>query len=141
MTLSTTTLWAHMTTTRRTPRQKAASRRNLEKARAAKKHSITLYHFTSPQAAKSILKSQTWNPGHRKAWKSLDPEHVYFTNKLKGSKARDFGPWALSVRVPTGALRRDTWEGFKINRENLGKERHYAVALKSLKGRRIRRAL
>lgn len=140
---------------RRTPAQRAASRRNLEKARAAKKSKaqrkvaqfakegrkpqgkkVLLYHRTSPTNAKSIV-AQGFNPG--KAVKSnlsrskVD-RSVFFSDKPFGEASR-YGKALLSVKVPRRKVKRD-W-----NYEPYKGETFYHVRTKDLKGRKVKRIL
>jgi len=113
---------------RRTPRQRAASRRNLEKARAAKKSGNTgkqrlLYHATTEKSANAIQKEgfKSFAPG-RLAGK------VFFSTK---PSLKHFGSAVLSVKVPRKAsTKMDTLSG--------GEEWH-AVDVKALQGKKIRR--
>lgn len=114
----------------RTAAQKAASRRNLVKARAAKarqaKTTLTLYHNTRARNAKSIL---------AQGFKGDNTGKVWFTNR-KNSLASNFvvsGRRAtLSVRMPRTKLKNDVIMPIK------GGERWFTANVKDLQGRKIR---
>jgi len=138
----------------RTAAQIAASRRNLEKARAAKKlkgawstlipsadnsripvgKTVLLVHRTTPEAAKSIVAQQKFKP---RAWGyDKSPSKVWFTPASSKSGKRfysQFGLGAVSVRVPRKVMKPDT-----IGSEHA---RYGAVTvdLKDLQGKKIRR--
>lgn len=119
---------------RRTPRQRAASRRNLEKARAAKKKGI-------PMGKTALLYRHmpSWVPDATKVgFRPNSRGLVHLTNKSKGSLARHLvvGPASIySVKVPRKALRKDPTP----LRDKT--ERWYAIDAKHLKGRKIKRVL
>lgn len=140
---------------RRTPAQRAASRRNLQKARAAKKSrasrkvaqfakegrkpqgkNVLLYHRTSPTNAKSIA-AQGFSPG--KAVKSSlsrskTDRSVFFSDKPSGEATR-YGKALLSVKVPRRKVKRD------LNYDTYKGETYYHVRTNDLKGRKVKRVL
>lgn len=131
---------------RRTPKQRAASRRNLEKARQARalerdfgyrekllKGGLSptgktrlLYHRTSREAAKSIMKQGF------KAGKYADGQISFTTRRaVKDQLYRKYGKAVLTVKVPRKLAKPDKginkrFEAFEVDE-------------KALKGRKIRR--
>lgn len=140
---------------RRTPAQRTASRRNLEKARAARSSraqrkvaqfakegrkpqgkNVLLYHRTSPANAKSIA-AQGFNPGKAvksNLTRSKVDRSVFFSDKPSGEAAR-YGKALLSVKVPRRKVKRDP------NYDTYKGETYYFVRTSDLKGRKIKRVL
>lgn len=142
---------------RRTPAQRAASRRNLEKARAARKKklrgtphgkTLLLYHFTNKQAADKIVK-EGFKPIVRKGTftenTAYQNEAWFFTHKAAKRNLRDarrdmkrygrtqYGLDAVSVKVPFKATTKES--------RRRGGGEVYTVPFEKLKGRKIKRVL
>lgn len=127
---------------RRTPKQRAASRRNLKIARAKRERlkptgkTKLLFHRTSPQNAESIMKHGF---GGAKALRSnltrsKKDSRSFFSDSPSGEAAR-YGKALVSVKVSRKLVKRDT------NYDTYKGETFYSVANSSLKGKKVKRVL
>lgn len=127
---------------RTTPKQKAASRRNLQKARAAKKSSsktpvgksgmIKLYHRTSPTAADQIVQQQKFVSKH-----SFTKDIFFSAHNNRHTSL--YGKAVLTVRINkkkakllgdnTDTYLKPPFRGYS----------EYTVNPKALQGKKIRR--
>ena len=114
---------------RRTPKQRAASRRNLEKARAARKSltpmgkTVLLVHGTSQKKANKIVAEQRYRP-HKHS-----PNLTFFAPYSRRKTAKGYGRHLIGIKVPRKVIQPD-WTG----------ERHAVmVDVKDLAGRKIKR--
>lgn len=116
---------------RRTPKQRAASKRNLVKARAAKKpvgksEMINLFHRTKPASADSIVKAQKFIPKVHGG----NPKGVVFFQSDR--KNRGNGEGVVNVRVSKAKVKLV---------EDFGSTAVYTATPKSLGGAKIRKGL
>lgn len=125
---------------RRTPKQRAASRRNLKLARAVKARQkpmgkiALLYHRTSPANASSIVKHgfDSSKALKGKLTRARAEKNVFFSDKPHGD-AKRHGSALLSVKVPRKSIKRDP------NFDTYKGETFYVVPQKALAGKKIRR--
>lgn len=119
---------------KRSAAQRAASKRNLEKARAAKKvkgsELVTLYHRTKPQAARKILLEQKFRSDFHKS--------VYFSTEKNGI-ARSYGSGVVSVKVRRSLIHPDPISPSSLGSRKPG-EKLVKVSMKRLEGVRISHA-
>jgi hypothetical protein len=142
---------------RRTAKQAAASKRNLVKARAARKGSapiraykaeaadrgfkmvpkptpmgknVLLFHQTNPVNATRIAKTKTWKPDN-----SYMKGNVSFTTAQGVANFGHYGKSVVSVRVPRKAILD------KANQVNpgYGGIHEFTVPAKALQGRKVRK--
>ena len=125
---------------RRTPKQRAASRRNLIIARAKREgrkptgKNTLLYHHTSPANAASIMKQgfDSSKALRGSLTRSKADNNVFFSDKPNGEASRH-GKALLSVIVPRKSAKRDP------NFDTYKGETFYSVPSKALRGKKIRR--
>lgn len=124
---------------RRTPAQRAASRRNLEKARKARSRKATgvptgktvlLMHRTSKNAAKSIeLQGFKVSQKNTPVSNIGGGPHVFGVLPATVSKWSGYGESIVGVKVSRKKLKKDVLPGA------------YKVALKDIKGKKAKRYL